>query len=89
LLTVPRRLSELELQAHWFAGNFGRNFKTRDGDTVHIVQFGVWNREAGPDFADAAISINGAPALRGCIELDPDARDWNATATPRIPSTKR
>jgi hypothetical protein len=46
------------------------------GEDLEIVQFGVWNREAGPDFAEAAMSINGAPALRGCIELDPDARDW-------------
>lgn len=43
---------------------------------MRIVQFGVWNREAGPDFADAAISIDGGSPVRGCIELDPDARDW-------------
>jgi Protein of unknown function (DUF2851) len=76
LLHAPRRLGELELQAHWFAGDFGREFRTTDGRTVRIVQFGVWNREAGPDFAEAAISIDGAEPLRGPIEFDIDVRDW-------------
>ncbi len=73
---VPRRLTEHELQAHWFAGDFGREFTTTAGARVRIVQFGVWNFESGPDFAEAAVSIEGAEAIRGCIELDPDARDW-------------
>ena len=47
-------MKELELQAHWFASDFGREFRTTAGDAVRIVQFGVWNREAGPDFADNA-----------------------------------
>jgi hypothetical protein len=76
LVVVPRSFTELELQAHWFAGDFGREFTTTAGDAVRVVQFGVWNREAGPDFAAAAISLNGGAPQRGCIELDPDARDW-------------
>src|SRR5687767_11103457 len=76
LLRVPRRLSEHELQAHWFAGDYGRDFTTTSGAAVRIVQFGVWNREAGPDFAEAAISIEGGEPIRGSIELDPEARDW-------------
>jgi hypothetical protein len=67
---------EIELQARWFAGEFGRDFTTVDGHAVRVIQFGVWNREAGPDFADAAISIDGGPPRRGAIELDIDARDW-------------
>jgi len=76
LLTVPRELTELELQAHWFAGDFGRDFTTTAGERVRVVQFGVWNREAGPDFSEAAISLNGAEPVRGAIEFDPDVRDW-------------
>jgi len=74
----PQRpaLSELEIQARWFSGEFGRTFLTTAGDTVEVVQFGVWNRESGPDFRDAAVSLNGRPPVRGCIEIDPDARDW-------------
>ncbi|MGB8167370.1 MAG: DUF2851 family protein [Chthoniobacteraceae bacterium] len=76
LLHPSREFTELELQAHWFAGDFGREFTTIGGDAVRVVQFGVWNREAGPDFAEAAISLNGGDPQRGCIELDPDVRDW-------------
>ena len=68
--------SELELQARWFSGEFGRSFSTLAGDAVEIVQFGEWNREAGPDFRGAAVSLNGARPVRGCIEIDPDVRDW-------------
>ncbi len=67
---------ELELQARWFSGEFGRDFAGTDGETVRVVQFGIWNRLAGPDFVDAAVSINGQEAERGAIEIDPDARDW-------------
>jgi hypothetical protein len=70
------RVDELAMQARWFAGEFGTQFESTTGESVRIVQFGVWNREAGPDFAEAAVSINGGPPERGCIELDPDARDW-------------
>ena len=68
---------ELELQALWFAGAFGRNFRTTTGRSVSIVQFGEWNRGAGPDFIQAAVEIDGN--LRtGPLELDPVAGDWEA-----------
>ncbi|MEO8353429.1 MAG: DUF2851 family protein [Chthoniobacteraceae bacterium] len=76
LLRVPRELSEHELQAHWFAGDFGRRFAATTGEQIEIVQFGIWNRESGPDFAEASVSVDGHEPVRGCIELDPDARDW-------------
>src|SRR5712675_3374734 len=44
LFAVPRIPSELELQARWFAGDFGREFLSTNGDRIDIVQFGVWNR---------------------------------------------
>ena len=72
----PEAPGEIELQARWFSGEFGREFKTVDGRAVRVIQFGVWNREAGPDFAEAAISIDDGEPLRGAIELDLEARDW-------------
>ena len=69
--------SELELQALWFAGAFGRNFRTTTGGVVKIVQFGEWNRGAGPDFIQAAVEINGE-VRTGPLELDPQASDWEA-----------
>ena len=62
LFLLPRNFTELELQARWFAGDFGRSFTGTAGQKIEIVQFGIWNREAGPDFSDAAIRINGGEA---------------------------
>jgi len=70
-LFPPQRIpSELELQARWFAGDFGKHFLTPAGEKIDIVQFGVWNREAGPDFSDAAIRVNGSEPILGSIEFD-------------------
>jgi hypothetical protein len=76
LFLSPRTPGELELQARWFAGDFGKHFRSRTGEDVEIVQFGTWNREAGPDFSDAAIRINGTEAIRGSIEFDLTDRNW-------------
>jgi hypothetical protein len=78
-LFLPLRIaSELELQARWFAGDFGKKFVSTAGDKIDIVQFGTWNREAGPDFRDAAIRVNGTEPIRGCIEIDLVDRNWEA-----------
>jgi hypothetical protein len=78
LIALPRIPSELELQARWFAGDFGRKFQTVSGEHVEIVQFGFWNREAGPDFQDAAIRIENGPISRGAIEIDLLDRNWES-----------
>ncbi len=78
LFATPRNPNELELQARWFAGDFGRHFRTVCGKEIEIVQFGVWNREAGPDFESAAIRVDGAEVLRGSIEFDLSDRSWEA-----------
>ncbi len=76
-LFLPLRTpSELELQARWFAGDFGRRFVSTRGNHIDIVQFGSWNREAGPDFSDAAISVNGGQPILGSIEIDLVDRNW-------------
>jgi hypothetical protein len=76
LFVSPRIPSELELHARWFAGDFGKHFVSTDGVEIDIIQFGTWNREAGPDFRDAAIRINGGKPVRGCIEIDLLDRSW-------------
>src|SRR5260370_34318327 len=77
-LFLPLRTShEFELQARWFAGEFGKNFISATGDKIDIVQFGTWNREAGPDFCDAAVRVNDSELLRGCIEIDLVDRNWD------------
>jgi hypothetical protein len=76
LFPALRTPGELELQARWFAGDFGRRFISVTGDQIDIVQFGTWNREAGPDFSDAAIRINGSHPIRGTVEFDLADRSW-------------
>lgn len=66
---------ELELQAIWFNGQFGRDFTTECGKKVRIKQFGFWNRSAGPDFLHAAISIDGVTHA-GPLEIDTRPADW-------------
>ena len=76
LFASPRIPSELELQARWFAGDFGKHFVSTAGDQIDVIQFGTWNREAGPDFRDAAIRISDGEPIRGCIEIDLLDRSW-------------
>lgn len=68
-------LSEQDLQSLWFAGDFGRDFISSQGKAVKIVDFGIWNSGAGPDFMECTVQIDGRQE-QGAIELDPDARDW-------------
>lgn len=78
LFLSKRAPNELELQARWFAGDFGRRFRSTDGKQVEVVQFGVWNREAGPDFQSAAIRVDGGAVIAGSIEFDLSDRSWEA-----------
>jgi hypothetical protein len=68
-------MPELEWQARWFAGEQGNSWTSVDGRSIRVEDFGRWNREPGPDFVDARVSVDGLE-LRGAIELDRDARDW-------------
>lgn len=67
--------AELELQALWFSGAFGRDFVSTTGQVVRVLQFGEWNRGAGPDFQHVAVGIDGKE-FHGALELDPHASDW-------------
>ena len=70
-----RSLTELQLQSLWFAGAFGRRFRSTCGRDVFVRQFGHWNRSAGPDFSDVSVVID-QEEHAGAIELDRDVRDW-------------
>lgn len=51
------------------------DFKDIEGNSVEIIHFGKWNKNAGPDFLDAKIKINGL-LLAGNIELHVCSSDW-------------
>lgn len=67
--------SEMLWQARWFSGACGREFRTSDGREACVLDFGEWNREAGPDFVRAAVRIAGRER-RGSIEVDLEASGW-------------
>lgn len=71
------RLLEMELQGCWQAGLLGAGGETEHHGVVRIVDFGTWNRSSGPDFFHAEIELDGR-RLRGDIELDISARDWES-----------
>ena len=71
----PQPTNELAWQARWFSGACGREFATADGESVEIVGFGAWNREAGPDFVGCTARIAGVER-HGAIEVDLDATGW-------------
>jgi len=73
---APARPSEIEWQARLYGGELGVAWTGEDGEQVEILHFGTWNREAGPDFCGAKVVIDGRE-LRGDIEIDRDARDWD------------
>lgn len=51
------------------------NFKDIEGNSVEIMEFGKWNKDAGPDFLNAKIKINDL-VLAGNIELHVRSSDW-------------
>lgn len=72
---APELPPELKLQSWWAAGLLPRIGSTLRNGCVHILDTGRWNRLPGPDFTHAEIDLNGV-RLRGDIEIDPYAQDW-------------
>lgn len=68
-------LSELKIQELWETGIFGSEGETIGHGHVRILDFGEWNHGAGPDFLRAELELNGK-RIRGDIEIDPAAQDW-------------
>ena len=67
--------NELAWQARWFSGACGRKFTSASGAEVVVTDFGQWNREAGPDFVNASVRIDGKD-FHGAIEVDLSPSGW-------------
>lgn len=66
---------EKTLQLLLLEGRFGTSFTDDLGRNIRILDFGDWNRCAGPDFLNARMEVDGVPHA-GDMELDPVPEDW-------------
>ena len=54
-----------------------RDLRTSAGETITIQQFGLHNKDAGPDFDDARLTIDGT-RWAGRVEMHLKSSDWYA-----------
>jgi hypothetical protein len=59
----------------WVNHSFRETLRSIDGHTVQILEKGIRNYDAGPDFLNALIKIDDE-ICRGDIEIHPLAADW-------------
>jgi len=71
------QFSEKFLYHIWDAQHLVAVLKTVSGKPVKIMFPGRWNTDAGPDFKDAIIEIDGK-VLRGDVEIDLQTYNWNS-----------
>lgn len=69
----------LTAEGLWSRGLLPQAGQTLHHGTVRIADAGEWNRGEGPDFLRAEIELNGR-RLRGDIEIDLNAEDWERHA---------
>lgn len=68
---------ELQLQNTWNNLDTLKDFSTSDHRKISIHSTGTWNFEAGPDFKDARIMLDGK-MLCGPVEIHSRTSDWFA-----------
>ena len=69
-------MTEFLLQYLWNYKLFNTaSFKDLDGKSIEILDFGIWNKDAGADFQMAKIRIEGIDFL-GNIELHLKSSDY-------------
>ena len=75
-----RPISERHVQALWYDGALRpKDLRTTDGLSVRVIDPGVWNVEAGPDFSHAVLEVG--PTRRrvvGDVEIHLHPSDWHA-----------
>ncbi len=72
------RLTERHIQAIWYDRDIRpTNIVTRTGETVRVINPGIWNLEAGPDFKDAVLEVGPERRrLKGDVEVHLTPADW-------------
>lgn len=71
---------ERHLQCIWYDDRLRPdNLTTQDGENVIVIDPGLWNLEAGPDFLDATVLVGSERRrLSGDVEIHIRPADWDA-----------
>ena len=69
-------MTEAFLQYVWQHQLMGRQLVSTDGRPVNVIRAGELNRDAGPDFFNARIAVDGME-WAGNVEVHVRASDWN------------
>jgi hypothetical protein len=70
-------MTEKFLHFIWNMGLFQQNnIRALTGENIEVVKLGVLNKDAGPDFLNAQVRINGT-LWAGNVEMHVKASDWN------------
>lgn len=71
-------ISERHVQALWYDGSLRPDaLRTVNGTPFNVIDPGTWNLEAGPDFLDAVMEVDGV-RRRGDVEVHLRSLDWTA-----------
>lgn len=71
------QFNERFLQVLWNEQRFSGDLTTTDGQRVEVMNPGTWNVEAGPDFKNAVLRINGRRRC-GAVEIHKGESDWRS-----------
>jgi hypothetical protein len=75
-MRTPRHIHERFIHFIWRNKYLGADdLKSLDGQRIEIINIGISNRDAGPDFRDARVRI-GKTLYRGDVEIHRDLTDW-------------
>ncbi len=75
MICEPQDIYEDRIQSAWNNINAGYHFTSIKGDNILVYSPGTWNTEAGPDFLNAKIAVNGK-IIVGDIEIHYQTSDW-------------
>ncbi|MDZ7374912.1 MAG: DUF2851 family protein [candidate division KSB1 bacterium] len=87
-MKVQEPAAESFLHRLWEEQLAGRKLFTVDGRTVEILSPGTRNFDAGPDYRDAIVRLDGQ-LMHGDIEIHPSVGDWVRHGHDRDPAYNR
>jgi len=85
--TAEGRPPERLLQAIWSRQRLKRDeLRMTDDRPVRVLHPGFWNREAGPDFRGAVLTLGDDAAIGGDVEVDLGSDGWRGHGHDRNPA---